>query len=118
MSYQLASRWTLTGEMDAISSYYADEINRVEIDGHETFNLLINYDRAFGKSEWSFFLRVDNLFDQDYYNTARGGTGDGKTVDRDNDGVYDTYDGVYDENDISIVVNPGLTLTAGLSVTF
>ncbi len=118
MSYRLASYWTITGEMDAISSYYADEINRVEIDGHETFNLLINYDRAFGKSDWSFFLRVDNLFDQDYYNTARGGTGDGKTVDSDNDGVYDSYDGVYDENDISIVVNPGRTLTAGLSVSF
>jgi len=118
MSYKPGSFWTLTGELDATSSYYADEINRVEVDGHETFNLLINYDRKFGSAAWSFFLRADNLFDADYYNTARGGTGDSKTVDSDNDGIYDSYDGVYDGNDISIVVNPGRTLTAGFSVSF
>lgn len=105
-SYRPASYWTVTGEMDAISSYYADEINRVKIDGHETFNLLVNYDRKVGSSDWSLFARVDNLFDRDYYNTARGGTGDSNT------------DGVYDANDISIVVNQGRTYTAGLSVHF
>ncbi|MES9969614.1 MAG: TonB-dependent receptor [Candidatus Thiodiazotropha sp.] len=118
LARKLGSYWTITGELDASSSYYADEINRVEIDGHETFNLLINYDRTIAKADWSFFLRVDNLFDEDYYNTARGGSGDAKTADSDGDGVYDSYDGVYDENDISIVVNKGRTLTAGLSVTF
>jgi iron complex outermembrane receptor protein len=118
LARKLASYWTITGELDATSSYYADEINRVRIDGHETFNLLINYDRTFGQADWSFFLRVDNLFDEDYYNTARGGSGDAKTLDSDGDGVYDSYDGVYDENDISIVVNQGRTLTAGFSVTF
>ncbi|MET0067178.1 MAG: TonB-dependent receptor [Candidatus Thiodiazotropha sp.] len=118
LTYKLASHWTLTGEMDATSSYYADELNRVDIDGHETYNLLVSYDRAFGESDWSFFVRVDNLFDEDYYNTARGGTGDAKTVDSDGDGVYDSYDGVYDENDISIVVNQGRTFTAGLRATF
>ncbi|MGD8908889.1 MAG: TonB-dependent receptor [Chromatiales bacterium] len=118
MSMRVASHWTFTGELDAISSYFADEINRVEIDGHETFNLLINYDHKLGKSDWSWFLRIDNLFDQDYYNTARGGTGDAKTVDSDGDGIYDSYDGVYDANDISIVVNPGRVYTAGLSVSF
>jgi len=117
-SYLPAANWKVTGEMDAISSYYADEINRVKIDGHETFNLLVNYDRKLGGSDWSFFARVDNVFDRNYYNTARGGTGDAKTVDSDGDGVYDTYDGVYDENDISIVVNQGRTYTAGLSVHF
>lgn len=118
LSYKPAAYWTVTGEMNAISSYYADEINRVKIDGHKTFSLLVNYDRKIGNNDWSLFARIDNLFDTDYYNTARGGTGDAKTVDSDGDGVYDTYDGVYDENDISIVVNPGRTYTAGLSVTF
>lgn len=117
-SYKPAANWKLTGEMDAVSSYYADEINRVKIDGHETFNLLVNYDRKIGGSDWSFFARVDNVFDHDYYNTARGGTGDAKTVDSDGDGIYDTYDGVYDENDISIVVNQGRSYTAGLSMHF
>ncbi|MEJ2426562.1 MAG: hypothetical protein P8101_19340, partial [Candidatus Thiodiazotropha sp.] len=70
------------------------------------------------KSDWSLFVRVDNLLDDDYYNTARGGTGDAKTLDSDGDGVYDAYDGVYDENDVSIVVNQGRTITAGLSVNF
>jgi iron complex outermembrane receptor protein len=114
LTYKLASSWIITGEMDAISFYYADEINQVKIDGHETFNLLVNYDRAFGKSNWSFFSRVDNLFDEQYYNIARGGTGDGKTVDSDGDGVYDSYD----ENDLSIVVNQGRSFKAGLSATF
>lgn len=117
-SYRPAASWKLTGEVDAISSYFADEINRVKIGGHATFNLLANYDRKIGGSDWSFFARVDNVFDRDFYNTARGGTGDAKTVDSDGDGIYDTYDGVYDENDISIVVNQGRTYTAGLSVHF
>lgn len=117
-SYLPASHWKVTGEMDAISSYYADEINRVKFGGHTTFNLLVNYDRRFGNSDWSFFARVDNVFDRNYYNTARGGTGDAKTVDSDGDGIYDTYDGIFDENDISIVVNQGRTYTAGLSVHF
>jgi len=100
-----AADWTITGEMDAISSYYADEINQEKIDGHETFNLLVNYDRKFGGSDWSFFARIDNVFDTNYYNTVRG-SGDG------ND------DGVYDEEDLSIVVNPGRSFTAGLSASF
>ncbi len=104
--YRLTPEWKISGEMDAISSYYADEINRVKIDGHEVFNLLVNYDRKYGDSLWSMFFRVDNLFDEFYYNTARGGTGDGNA------------DGVYDENDISIVVNQGRTYTAGVNVRF
>ncbi len=104
--YRLTPEWRVTGELDAISSYYADEINRVKIDGHEVFNLLVNYDRKIGDNVWAFFLRVDNVFDKFYYNTARGGTGDRNA------------DGVYDANDISIVVNQGRTYTAGLSVRF
>jgi iron complex outermembrane receptor protein len=117
-SWQAASHWTLTGEFDASSEYFVDEINRVEIGGHGSFNLLIDYDHKLGSSDWSWFVRIDNLFDQDYYNTARGGTGDAKTVDSDDDGIYDTYDGIYNANDISIVVNSGRSYTAGLSVSF
>lgn len=100
-----APGWSITAEMDAISSYYADEINQEKIDGHEVYNLLVNYDRKIADSDWSFFARVDNLFDEFYYNTARS-SGDG------ND------DGVYDEEDLSLVVNQGRTYTAGVSVKF
>jgi iron complex outermembrane receptor protein len=100
-----ASGWTVTAEMDAISDYYADEINQIKIDGHQVFNLLVNYDRKMAGANWNFFARVDNLFDKVYYNTARG-SGDG------ND------DGVYDEEDLSLVVNQGRTFTAGMSASF
>lgn len=103
--YRPSGRWLLTGEMDAISSYYADEINQEKVDGHETFNFLINYDAKRGRYAWSVFVRIDNVFAQEYYNTVRG--------------YYDSnYDSVYDEEDLSIVVNQGRTYAAGLSVQF
>jgi len=105
LSHRPAAHWLVTAEMDATSSYYADEINRLKISGHETFNLLVNYDIKRGDQMWSLFARVDNVFDKRYYNTARG--------------FYDSnYDGVYNDEDLSIVVNPGRVWTAGLSVQF
>lgn len=100
-----APHWTVMGELDATSSYYADEINREKIGGHATLNLLITYDRKIGAADGSFFLRIDNLLDRRYYNTVRG-HGD------------QNEDGVYDEEDISIVVNPGRTFTAGFTAEF
>jgi iron complex outermembrane receptor protein len=100
-----ATGWTVTAEMDAVSSYYADEINQEKIDGHQVFNLLLNYDRKMSGVNWNFFARVDNLFDEFYYNTARG-TGDANE------------DGIYDAEDLSLVVNQGRTFTAGLSARF
>ncbi len=103
--YQATPRWLITAEMNVKSDYYADEINEISIDGHTTVNLLANYTRKIGKANMEFFARVDNLFDEDYYNTARS-RGDGNE------------DGVYDEEDLSLVVNQGRTFTAGLSATF
>ncbi len=117
MRYLPSSNWTLTGEVNSKSSYYADEINLLKMDGYSTLNLLANYDRKIGNNLWSFFVRIDNVFDEQHYNTARA-TGDAKTVDSDNDGIYDTYDGVFNEEDLSIVVNQGRTYTAGLTVNF
>lgn len=117
VTYQPASNWTVTGEINSKSDYYADEINRIKMKGFTTLNLLANYDRKIGKNSWSFFARVDNVLDSRHYNTARA-TGDAKTVDSDADGIYDTYDGVFDVEDLSLVVNPGRSYTAGVSVTF
>jgi iron complex outermembrane receptor protein len=100
-----AEEWTVSGEIDMISGYYADEINQEWIDGHSVYNLLVNYDRSIGASDWSFFARIDNLFNTDYYNTARA-SGDSNE------------DGVYDEEDLSLVVNQGRTYTAGVSAKF
>lgn len=105
LRYQPAAYWTVSGEIDSQSSYYADELNWIKIAPRTTFNLLANYDRKIGDNSWSFFGRIDNLFDLFYYNNARGSS--------DQNG-----DGVFDKEDISITVNQGRTYTAGMSVTF
>lgn len=105
LHYRPTENWHITTEIDAGSSYYADEINQERMDGRTVANLLVNYQRKRGDHNWSFFVRIDNLFDEIYYNTARG---HGDTND----------DGVYDQEDLSIVVNPGRTWTTGLALTF
>ncbi len=103
--YRAAEHWLVTTELDSSSSYYADEINQERVDGRTVVNLLVNYERKRGDHNWSFFARIDNLFDETYYNTARG--------------YGDTNeDGAYDAEDLSIVVNPGRTWTTGLALTF
>lgn len=103
--YRPAQHWTISTEMEAQSSYYADEVNEVEISGRAVFNMWVDYSRQINNADWSFFARVDNIFDRDYYNTARG---------------YDdrNEDGYYNAEDLSIVVNPGTVFHAGLSVKF
>lgn len=113
LNYRATPRWTLTGEMDAISSYYADEVNLVDIGGHTTFNLVTQYDLKYGsKQTWSFFARIDNLFDRTYYNTARG------NYDSASIGTGGVADGVLTVEDVSIVVNPGRTYTVGVEAVF
>ncbi len=102
-------RWTpnllATWELNARSSYYADEMNRFEIPGYGLMNLLVTYSKKVGGYAFEFFARVDNFMDKSYYNAARA-SGDSN------------QDGSFDEEDISIVVNPGRVYTAGLSVKF
>ena len=102
---RISDAFSLTGEMDAISSYYADELNQFEIGGHSVYNLLANYEVAHNRIGWSFYLRIDNLLDRDYYNTARSSS------DR-------NADGVYNQEDLSITVNPGRRYIAGVSAKF
>jgi iron complex outermembrane receptor protein len=113
LNWRAAPHWILTGEIEAKSSYYADEMNWNKVSGHTVFNLLATYDRKFGEDNTvSFFARIDNVFDKDYWNTARG------SYDSSSPGTGGVPDGVFDMEDISIVVNPGRTFTAGLNVTF
>ncbi|KPV40300.1 hypothetical protein AN478_09415 [Thiohalorhabdus denitrificans] len=97
---------TLTAEGVYESSYYADEMNRVEIDGHELLHLRARYEfDGPGGTRWSLFGRLENALDEDYYNSVRG--------HRDTN-----EDGAYDAEDVSIAVNPGRTWSAGLKAEF
>ena len=104
--YRPADGWTLTAEMNAQSGIYADEVNQIWIGGRTIYNLMANYEfKGEGRSKWSAFARIDNLFDRNYYSTIRGGS--------DGNG-----DGVYDAEDMSITVDPGRVWTVGVSATF
>lgn len=105
LDYKPTASFTISPEIDAISSYYADELNRLKIPGRTVINLNLNYKTKIHGYDTSFYARVDNLFDKYYYNTARA-SGDGN-------GDY-----VYDEEDISITVNEGRTINFGLQVKF
>ncbi|MFH2133826.1 MAG: TonB-dependent receptor [Pseudomonadota bacterium] len=104
--YRPADGWTFTGEMNAQSGIYADEVNIVWVGGRTTYNLMANYEfKSDRKMKWSAFARIDNLFDRYYYSTIRGGS--------DSNG-----DGVYNGEDVSITVNPGRVWTVGASLSF
>jgi len=95
----------LTGELNAKSNYFADEMNQIEIASQATFNLLANYTHKWNGYTFEAFGRIDNLFNKFYYNTARA-SGDANS------------DGIFNNEDLSITVNPGRVYTAGLSVKF
>lgn len=105
LDYKPTKAITLSPEIDAISSYYADELNRFKIPAHAVFNLNTNYKTKINNYETSFFARIDNLLDKSYYNTAKL-SGDGDS------------NGVYDQEDISITVNEGRTVNFGVQVKF
>ncbi|MEJ2380605.1 MAG: TonB-dependent receptor [Gammaproteobacteria bacterium] len=100
-----ADGWMVTTEADYSTDYYADELNRLKVGGHTVVNLLASYARKTHGANWAVFGRVDNLFDEFYYNTARA--------------FYDSNgDSRYNAEDMSIVVNQGRTYTAGVSARF
>jgi len=102
---KIADNWLITTEFDYNSSYYADEINQEEISAHTLVHLLVNHFHKMTNYTVSMFVRIDNLFDENYYNTARGY--------RDSN-----EDGVYNAEDLSLVVNQGTVFTAGAEVKF
>lgn len=105
LNYQALKSLLLTAEVNSKSDYYADDLNKLKIKGNTTLNLGADYKIKVSDYVVALFARVDNVFDDHYYNTARA------SGDRDENGVYD-YE------DLSITVNPGIVYTAGLSVKF
>jgi iron complex outermembrane receptor protein len=104
-NYQATDDLKLTAEVNARSHYYADDLNELEIEGHATLNLGVDYKAVINEYDLNMFVRVDNVFDKQYYNSARSSS------DRNEDGVYD-------HEDLSITVNPGRVINAGLSMKF
>jgi len=105
LDYQHNSNFKLSTEYSKKSDYYADDLNKIKIDGQEAVNILAEYKAKMNTIEYAFFARIDNLFDNQYYNTARASS------DRDDNLVFDA-------EDLSITVNQGRTYTAGLSIKF
>jgi len=103
--YQPLKNLKFTGEVHYKSDYYADDLNKLKIDAQTVLNLGVDYKRKISDVEVAVFARIDNVFDNQYYNVARS------SGDRNSDGVFN-------KEDLSITVNPGRVYTAGLSVKF
>ena len=107
-NYLPAPGWMLSGEVDLKADSWADEVNQERLPGRTLFNFTTQY--ATKLPSWpgahlSAFARIENVFDRRNYLTARG-TGDSN------------FDGRYDREDPSIVVDPGRTWRVGLSLQF
>ncbi len=104
-NYNVATSTLLSAEFTAKSSYYADELNQLKMPGYEVVNLLIKHTEKWGGYSVDMFARIDNVFDKFYFNSARASN------DRD-------YNKVFNQEDLSMTVNPGRVYTAGLSLKF
>ena len=101
---------TINAEVDYRGESYADEINQEKMPARTLFNLGLEYKtkaKVVGgrPSDLSFFLKVDNVLDDQFYSIVRG--------------TYDSnQDGAYNQEDLSINVDPGRVWMAGLKVKF
>jgi iron complex outermembrane receptor protein len=102
-------------EMDAKSWSWADEINQEKLPGRTLFNLHATYDfrpgGILGNSKWSLFGRIDNIFNKEHWTIARG-TNDARS------NLNNLYDGVYNANDMSIIVGKPRAWIVGVTGTF
>lgn len=105
LDYKPTNGLVITPELNAKSSYYADDLNAIKVPGHATINLLTRYKTKIKDYEISLFGRIENVLDKQYYSTVRA------SGDRDDNLVFNG-------EDLSITVNPGRVFTAGLSVKF
>ncbi|MCL7462917.1 TonB-dependent receptor [Pseudomonas sp. NW5] len=102
--------WKLSGEMDYRGTSYADELNQETLPSRTLFNLALSHQRRFMAPgdiplQFTAFLKVDNLLDERFYSSARG--------------FYDSdANGVYNREDLSIVVDPGRVWQAGVALRF
>ncbi|MEW6165556.1 MAG: TonB-dependent receptor [Pseudomonadota bacterium] len=112
--WQPDDRFRLALEMDGKSGAWADEINQERWPGRTLWHLSANYDIqevGFLGAKWSLFAKINNLFDKRYWSAARG-TNDAS------DYLTGAYDGVYNSEDLSIVVGKPRNWMAGIAATF
>jgi len=104
-NYWATPNWLLTAGARYRSSQYADDMNEVKVDGYAVANIKTKYNLKVSNFDIEVFALVDNLFDERYYMMPR------VTGDRNEDGLYD-------ERDMGLTVDPGRVYTVGLSVKF
>jgi len=104
-NYRVIPALLLTADASYRSEQYADDLNRVAVDGYTLVNLRAKYNTKISSFDIELFGKVENLFDKHYYMMPR------VTGDRNDDGLYDI-------RDMGLTVNPGRTFLAGLSARF
>lgn len=104
-NYRALHSLLLTADLNYRSSQYADDLNEVLVDGYALINLRAKYNTKISNVDVELFGKVENLLDKQYYMMPR------VTSDRNDDGLYD-------ERDMGLTVNPGRTFLAGLSAKF
>lgn len=102
-NYKVLSNFSLGAQVNYKSSQFADDLNRIKVDAYTTVNLTSKYSTKVNNLDLEFFGRVENLFDNQYYMMPR------VTGDRNEDGIYD-------EGDLGLSVNPGRVFYAGLKI--
>ncbi|WP_345972015.1 TonB-dependent receptor [Sulfurimonas diazotrophicus] len=93
------------GQVYAQSEYYADETNMIKMPGYAFLNLQARYTMHVGGNELECYVKVNNVFDEHYYQTVYF-TGD------------KSGDGTFDREDPTITVAPGKEYFAGLIYRF
>jgi iron complex outermembrane receptor protein len=97
--YKPTSKLTISPELVAKSSYYADETNKYEQAGYEVVNLRATYQL---NSQLKFFTRVDNLLGKTYYEFVN----------------VSSSSSTNDMDDATIRVAPTRAIYVGLKATF
>ncbi|UFH59706.1 TonB-dependent receptor [Sulfurovum mangrovi] len=104
-TYKATPQWRVISEIYAQSEYFADETNFIKMPGYAYLNLQTRYNMTVGGNHLELFAKVNNVFDTHYFRT-----------------VYYTSDknknGLFDDNDVSIRVDPGRMIYAGIKYSF
>jgi len=105
INYKVTEKLKFITEIYAKSSYWADEMNMIKMDGYEILNLQARYNTKISTNTFEFFVKVENLFDKQYYRAAY--------LHRDKRG-----DLGIDREDLSLTVDPGRVYYAGIKYIF